>query len=257
MGQKSDSIVCGSTFTLALLAPRYWLIWLGLLVFIPIAWLPISMRQSIGRAIGRLIYSKNSKRRSIIIQNLSIAEPESTAKELEEKALAMLQWYGCAMIDYSVLFFRSRRYLQKHSLFKGLDKVEQAVKEGRNVVILLTHSVWLDFAPALLSAHFELYGSYKSLSNGLLDWLLQKMRCRYVSFVISREQGMMRLVRSLQKGRLLIFLPDEDLGVEQADFAPFFGRKKATLNTPARIAKMKKAVCFPCYSYFDPVNKNY
>lgn len=248
---------CGPSFSISLLAPRYWLVWLALVLFVPIAWMPVFIRHGLGRWLGRLIYRKNLKRRTIILQNLLVAQPGLSVTERENKARDMLQWYGCAIVDYSVLLFRSKRYLQKYASFKGLDEVEKAVAEGRNVVILLTHSVWLDFAPALLSLYFNLYGSYKPLSNRLLDWLLQRIRCRYVGFVVSREEGMLRLVRALKAGQVLVFLPDEDLGEAQADFALFFGRKKATLNTPARIAKMKKALCFPCYTYFDAQSKCY
>ncbi|HIQ07736.1 MAG TPA: lipid A biosynthesis acyltransferase [Thiotrichaceae bacterium] len=248
---------CGPSFTIKLLAPRYWLTGLAVVLFAPVAWLPVTIRHQIGRWLGGVVYRRNNKRRAIVLQNLAVALPGLSAQQREEKALKMLQWYGCAMIDYSVLFFRSKRYLQKQMKFEGLDKVESVVSEGQPVVILLAHSVWLDFAPAALSASFDLYGSYKPLSNALLDWLLQRMRCRYVKFVIAREEGMLRLVRSLKDGRVLVFLPDEDLGVEQADFAPFFGRKKATLKTPARIAAIKKASCFPCYTYFNNDTQQY
>jgi lauroyl/myristoyl acyltransferase len=95
------------------------------------------------------------------------------------------------------------------------------------------------------------------VKNLLLDWMMAKSRCRHVDFVISREEGMLKLVRSLKPGRLLVFLPDEDLGSEHANFAPFFGKDKATLNTPERIAKLKKASCFPCYTYYDEKTSQY
>jgi len=192
---------------------------------------------------------------SVVTTNLAIAFPDLNDSQIQQRALASIQWYGKAMVDYCFLFFAPSKRLQQKIYLDGNSNLDQAISEDRNVVILLMHSVWLDFAPAGLGQDYSLYGSYKSVKNPVLDWLMAKSRCRHVEFVISREEGMMKLVRSLKSGRLLIFLPDEDLGIEHADFAPFFGLEKATLNTPARIAKLKKAACFPCFTYFD-TNKN-
>ncbi len=188
---------------------------------------------------------------AVITTNLSIAFPDLTESQLQQRALASIQWYGRAMVEYCFLFFSPLRRLQQQICLEGSSKLDQSIAEGKNVVILLMHSVWLDFAPAGLGKEYSIYGSYKPVKNPVLDWIMARSRCKHVEFVIAREEGMMKLVRSLKSGRLLIFLPDEDLGIEHADFAPFFGCDKATLNTPARIAKLKKAVCFPCYTYFN------
>ena len=55
----------------------------------------------------------------------------------------------------------------------------------------------------------------------------------------------------------MIFLPDEDLGSDNATFVPFFNQDKATLTTTARIAKMGKAVAFPAFARFDEKEQKY
>ncbi len=248
---------CGIPFTADLLKPKYWFSWLALGGSFIISWLPMCMRHALGKKVGSLIYRYNQKRMHVITTNLRIAFPDLNEQQLQQRALTSIQWYGKALVEYCFLFFSPSKRLQNKIYLKGHSGIDQAIADDKNIVILLTHSVWLDFAPAGLGNVYSLYGSYKSAKNPVLDWIMAKSRCKHVDFVISREEGMMRLVRSLKPGRLLIFLPDEDLGIEHADFAPFFGREKATLNTPARIAKLKKAACFPCFTYFDTRKKQY
>ncbi len=250
---------CGIPFTRGLLHPRFWLTWLGLGLGVGIAWLPVSFRHLLGKGLGTIIFRYNLKRRHVVQTNLQLAFPHLTPRLIQKKALISLQWYGRAMLDYCVLFFLPAARLQRRIRLEGEGKkqVDQAIVNGDNVIILLMHSAWLDFAPAGLGTDYALYGSYKPVKNPVINWLMAKSRCRHVDFVIAREEGMIKLVRSLKPGRLLIFLPDEDLGDEHADFAPFFGIPKATLNTPARIARLKKARCFPCFTYYDEKKAQY
>lgn len=248
---------CGIAFTWHLLHPRHWLIWGAIGVGVLVSLLPVRVRHAIGGWLGRFIFHSNDKRRHVVLRNLECAFPSLTMDERQAMGIASVQWYARALLDYSVLFFRSREKLAAYVDIEGQHHIDNAIKEQRNVMLLLAHSAMLDFAPAFLGQHYLLYGSYKSLSNPVLNWLMAKSRCKSVAFVVSRDEGMMKLVRALKLGRVLVFLPDEDLGDTHSDFAAFFGVQKATLNTAARIAKLKKADALPCYTWYDSSSKCY
>ncbi len=257
VGDKEASDHCGSAFKTSLLYPRFWVTWLGLGVLFLISLMPQIMRHYMGRKIGKLIYAHNKKRREIVLINIKIAFPDLDADSQQQLVKQHLQWYGCALMDYSLLFFGSRRRLTSLLYIEGHEHIDRAIKNNQSIMILLAHSVMLEFAPIALSLRYVCYGSYKSAKNPVMDWIIARSRCRYVKFAISRRQGLRKLIRELVPKQLLIFLPDEDLGKKNAVFAPFFGKLKATLTTPARIAKLKKAVSLPCFSYYDQKTKKY
>ncbi len=254
---KNDTESCGIGFSLSLLHPRYWSSWLLLGFMFVLAQLPVSLRHALGRQIGNYNYANNKKRRNIIATNLEIAFPEQTAIQREHLIRQNMQWYACAMLDYSLLFFASKHRLSKMLDIEGKQHIEQAIKNRQSIMILLAHSVMLEFAPAALGSHYTIYGSYKTSKNALMDWMIAKGRCRFAKFVVSRDQGLRKLVKALVPERLMIFLPDEDLGIKNAVFAPFFGKQKATLTTTARIARMGKAVALPVFCWFDTDLKKY
>lgn len=239
-------------FNKALLHPCYWVTWCGVAGLWLLAWLPWQFRHWLGKHIGHFIYRKNTKRRHIVLINLQYCFPDLSQAEHEKLARQTLREYACALLDYSILFFRSRRWLAQQLVIEGQDKLETALKDDQNIMLLLGHSVWLEFAPLAIGQHYSAYGSYKPFKNPVFDWLIARSRLRDVEFVIAREAGMIKLVRAMQPGRMLFFLPDQDHGSKHSVFANFFGKPKATLTTPARIAKLGKARCFPVMTFFDP-----
>jgi lipid A biosynthesis lauroyl/palmitoleoyl acyltransferase len=257
VGDKEASNQCGFAFAPSLLHPQYWLTWLILGFIFFISLMPQALRHYLGEIIGKLIYAKNKKRRNIVLTNLKIAFPELDNQARQKLARQHLYWYGCALIDYGLLLFSSPQRLKKLVQIEGREYIDQAIKNNQSVMILLAHSVMLEFAPIALSFHYDCYGSYKSAKNPVMDWLIAKSRCRYVKFIVSRDQGLRKLIRELVPKQLLVFLPDEDLGKDNAVFAPFFAKDKATLTTPARIAKLGKAVSLPCFSYYDEKSSKY
>ena len=248
---------CGIPFSLHFLLPTYWPTWLGLFILFCLAWLPFSWRHFLGRRLGLFIYKSNKKRRHIAHTNIKLCFPKLTTQQQHDYAKRSLQWYGCALLDYSFFFFASKKRLYQHMQIEGKEHIEQALAQNQAVMILLGHSVMLEFVPVLLGKYFTSYGSYKPLSNPLMDWMIARNRCKHVKFVIAREEGMVRLVRELKQQQILIFLPDEDHGLQHSHFAPFFNTPKATLNTPARIARLAKAKSFPSMAFYDPSLKKY
>nr|CAA6827505.1 MAG: Lipid A biosynthesis acyltransferase [uncultured Thiotrichaceae bacterium] len=240
-----------NAFNKILLHPRYWATWCGVGIFWVLAWLPNKTRHWLGKHIGHFIYRKNHKRRHIVSSNLQHCFPELTADEHAVLAQQTMREYACALLDYSVLFFRSRKWLSQHVVIEGREKLDKALAQDQNIILLLGHSVWLEFAPLTIGLDYSAYGSYKPFKNPVVNWLIARSRLKDVEFVIAREEGMMKLVRAMKPGRLLFFLPDQDHGEKHSVFAPFFGKPKATLTTPARIVKLGKASCFPVMTFFD------
>lgn len=260
MSVASDKIVNqkGLPFTRDLLYPKYWLSWLGVGVATVLSVLPQSLRHRLGVSIGEYLYKNSPKRRKYAGANLRQVYPEVSDAALNEKVRQHLHWYGKGLVDYTVFFFAPKRRLKKLVGISGGDSLLKAAENDKAIILLLTHSVMLEFAAVALSLEdLHSFGSYKKSKNPVLDWMIARSRCRFVDFVVSREDGLRPLVKAIQSKKVMIFLPDEDLGLENGVFAPFFGRQKATLTTPARLAKLGKAEVFAGFVAFDQASKRY
>lgn len=248
---------CGLPFTIDLLHPKHWMVWLGLGIAAILSICPVRVRHGLGAKIGTYIYNHNKKRRHIVDTNLSIAFPYLSDGERNEMALAHLKSYGCALVDYSLVFFASKRRLAGLSEIQGREHIEVLQQQQQTIMLLLAHSVMLEFAPAEIGRHYDIFGSYKTLKNPVIDWMVARSRCRQASFVVSRDEGLRKLVKSMSPKRMMIFLPDEDLGRDNAVFAPFYRTPKATLSTTARLARMGKAKALPVFTYYHAERRKY
>lgn len=240
-----------------LLAPRYWPAWAGVGVLFVLAWLPWQARRWLGNRIGNLLYRHNHKRRLIVLTNLHLCFPDQEPAQREQLARQHFHEYASALLDYSLLFFRSRHWLYSRIQLEGCEHLNRAIAARQNVILLVAHSVWLEFAGVGLGEHYRLQGFYKPFSNPVVNWLITGSRLQDADSLIAREDGMMKLVRALEPGRLMFFLPDEDHGEKHSVFAPFFGKPKATLTTPARLSKLGKAAAIPVMAYFDQQDGRY
>lgn len=244
-------------FSYALLHPRYIGSWVGLLLGLLVSFLPQTIRHQLGALIGSYLYKNNKKRYNIVRANLAQVFPDLSEDQLQQMIRGHLSWYGKALVDYSLFFFGSRTRLLKQVSIVGEELLIEVTKQQQPVILLLAHSVMLEFAVIALSANYNSFGSYKASSNPVLDWMIARSRCRFADFVVSRDEGLRPLIRAIKSQRIMIFLPDEDLGLDNAVFAPFFARQKATLTTPARLARMGGAKAIAGFVAFDDASKQY
>ena len=258
MSESKRTDQSGLSFHKGLLHPRYLLTWIGLGMTALVSLLPASVRHKLGDVIGDYLFRNHQKRRTVVEANLKQVFPDITTEALALKVQSHLRWYGRGLIDYSVFFFGSKKRFSKKVSIVGESLLQEAKKAQQPIVLLLAHSVMLEFAAVALSVgNYSSFGSYKTSKNPVLDWMIARSRCRFVDFVVSREQGLRPLIRGIQSGHIMVFLPDEDLGLDNAVFAPLFGREKATLTTPARLVKMGKAKAAVGFVAFDKISKQY
>ncbi|PWQ94292.1 lysophospholipid acyltransferase family protein [Leucothrix arctica] len=258
MSESKRTDQSGLPFHKGLLHPRYLVTWVGLGIMALVSLLPASIRHKLGGAIGDYLFRNHKKRRSVVEANLKQVFPDITIDALAEKVQSHLQWYGRGLIDYSVFFFGRKKHFSKKVTIVGESLLQKAKQAKQPVVLLLAHSVMLEFAAVALSVgNYSCFGSYKTSKNPVVDWMIARSRCRFVDFVVSREQGLRPLIRGIQSGHIMVFLPDEDLGLDNSVFAPLFGREKATLTTPARLVKMGKAKAVVGFVAFDKKSGQY
>jgi lauroyl-KDO2-lipid IV(A) myristoyltransferase len=248
-------------FQLVLLHPHYWLTWLGLIAFFMVTLLPESFTDWLGGRLGMYAAKKNSKRFSIAKKNLSLCFAHKSDAEIEEMVYAHFQAQFRSLVHYYILWWRPESVVRNKIQTTGFEQIAQYQQQGKNIILLLPHNVGLEFSVAAISMDNIAIGPFKSMRNPVIDWIVAKGRMRFsdsaVSHLFTREDGLRPLLRETRAGKVLIYLADEDLGIDNAVFAPFFGVQKATIPVLGRLAKLTDAVVLPCVSCYDIENRRY
>ncbi|MDT8281784.1 MAG: lipid A biosynthesis acyltransferase [Gammaproteobacteria bacterium] len=248
-------------FQWCLMHPRHWTTWLGLAVLFIITLLPSSLIDGLGCRLGKVVANRNKKRFNIAKTNLTLCFPEKSNDEIEHMARQHFQAQFRSLLHYPVLWWSPESVVRKRIQTAGFEQIADYRKQGKNVIVLLTHNVGLDFASAAISMAYPANGPYKKIRNPVIDWLIANARLRFTDKhggqLFTREDGLRPLIRGTRAGKVLIYLGDEDLGEAHSIFADFFGVKKATLPLLGRLAKSCDAVVLPCVSCYQPEHRTY
>lgn len=238
------------------LLPKYWSIWLGVLVLLILAFVPYPLRDKlavfVGKVACRYLKKKGNKqfRRSDI--NLRYCFPDwnedKRLKTIEEMFITVAQ----TMLGIGEIAVRSVKHLQKRSEFIGLEHIYQAKAEGKNIILLVPHTWAIDASGIILHTHgMPMVSMYNPHRNALVDWLWNATRERFGGRMHTRQNGIKPFLADVKKGNMGYFLPDEDFGEELSVYVDFFATEKATLPGLNKMARVANAVVIPMFTTYQ------
>ncbi|OYY75111.1 MAG: hypothetical protein B7Y40_01430 [Gammaproteobacteria bacterium 28-57-27] len=237
----------------ALWHPRYFGLWLAMLLLWGMAWWPVRWRMNLGAWLGRQMLQRNAKRRRIMQINLELCFPELGAAARDAVALASAERAGQAMLDLGVLWLRSDAAIQRRWQVHGREHLDAVLNAGRAPLFVTGHVVGLDMgAAAVTVACGGGVGPYNPTNQPFVDAWLIYGRTRFGSQLMTRQDGLRPLLKALKAGQAAYYIPDEDHGAAHSVFAPFFGVQKATLPLLGRLVTQGRASALPFFTRLDP-----
>lgn len=230
--------------------PRYWSTWLLLGLFVAVAHLPWVVNYKLGEWLGGLFYRFAGSRRDIARVNVKLCFAQLCEAEQEELVRDILRNVGLSLVETVVaLWGPDRQFSGRYSL-KGLDILHRLYNEGKGVLLLGGHYSTLDVAGRIMGLNIECDMIYRVDRNPLLAAAMARARETYSGGTIPRDD-VRQLVKKLRQKHRIWYAPDQDYGVQNTVFAPFFGVQAATVTATARMAQMGRAVVVPFEHYRD------
>lgn len=255
---KSEKSTATQThFEWSFLHPRFWALWFFLILLRLLVFLPLPVLHYMGRAIGRLFYRVNDKRRGIAGVNIALCFPELSEEEQQRLVIGHFEAYGASIFDLAISWWSSARRLRRLTTVFGMDKYQRLIDQGQNVVLLTGHFITVDLCGRYMSHYNSGVTMMKPLKNPVLNWMMYRGRERNRNIVVNRDQGMRPMIRSLRKGYTGYFMPDEDFGSRASVFAPFFGVQSWTVTSLSMMARLGNAKVLPVFMHSLPGGKGY
>jgi KDO2-lipid IV(A) lauroyltransferase len=232
-------------FKAALLHPRYWLTWFGFGLWRLITLLPFPLLIMLGRAIGLVFYAMPSRRKIIARRNIETCFPDLSAAEQQAMLRANFISTGIAVMEVGIAWWWSKKRFAKLIHIEGVENLD-AVK-GRGIMLLGIHFTTLEIGAAALSAVVNMDGMYRAHGNPVYDFLQARGRLNkgIGDGVVFERRDVRGTMKALKRGRALWYGPDQDYGLNQGIFAPFFNVQAATVYATARFAEKTGAAVVP------------
>jgi len=248
-------------FRAELLQPKHWPTWLALGVYFLFTLLPMPVIDRVGERLGEYAAKKNRKRLNIARVNLSLCFPAQSEQAIDDMVLDHFRAQLRGAMHLFIIWWRPEFMIRRKIIREGFEQIDHYKAQGKQVIVLLCHTVGLDFAVASISMDYNTNGPYKPMRNEVIDFMFTHGRSRFgAKFggkMFTRDDGLRPLIKETRAGKVLIYLADEDLGMENAVFAPFFAVPKSTIPVLGRMTKACNAVVLPCVSCYDPAIRKY
>ncbi|MGB4857053.1 MAG: lipid A biosynthesis acyltransferase [Candidatus Dechloromonas phosphoritropha] len=208
-------------------------------------WLPLPVLRALGWGLGRLLFVLARARREITLTNLRLCFPEMPQAEREKLARAHFVAFSRAVLDRTLGWWASRERLERIIRVTGVERLKDP--DGRPVIMLCPHFVGLDAGATRLSMFVTACSVYSNQKNPVFNKLLYDGRKRFSDTVLlSRQEGLRRILKALKDGYQFYYLPDMDFGRKESIFVPFFGVQAATIPALSRLVRLTGARVVPC-----------
>ena len=222
------------------LLPTYLLVALLWLVH----WLPLPLLRALGWGLGQLLYVFGRERRKVALINLRLCFPAMTETERQIIARRHFVAFSRAVLDRTLGWWASRQRLERLFRIRGVEHLRDP--EGRPIIMLAPHFVGLDAGGTRISMEIIACSVFSNQKNPVFNRLLYDGRMRFnPAVLLSRQDGLRKIVKAMKEGRPFYYLPDMDFGPKESIFVPFFGVQAATIPALSRLVRLTGARVVP------------
>lgn len=207
---------------------------------------PIPLALGLGRAMGTVRYYVDIRRRSIVHSNLRIAFASSkNPDELTQITKAVFKNFGQNIIEIFLLPLIRAENLDQFFNIQGKEYVDEALKQGKGVILLAMHSGSWEMASVacfMLGTPYNVIIKPQSKFSKLSELLNSYRKCAG-SAIIARGSGTRDIIKSLRKNELIGMVVDQ--GGKDGELVPFFGRRASMSSGAVRLSlKLGVPICF-------------
>lgn len=221
---------------------------LGLALLWLLHWLPLRVTRACGAALGLALYLAIPQRRRIVMTNLRLCFPQRDESWRRSITRRHFVAFASSTLDRAYFWWSSRQRLEQMIRFHGAEHLKDSA--GTPTILLVPHFIGLDAAGVVVSMATRGVSIYSRLKNPYFDARFRAGRQRFNEvLLLSRQDGMRRVLKALKDGYLFFYLPDQDYGAKDAIFVPFFGVPTATITGVSRLARLSRARVVPCIAH--------
>lgn len=228
----------------------------GVFILWLIHFLPFRVIVAIGNGLGLLLYPFARARRRVGEINLKLCFPQMSDAARQQLVRAHFKMFLRGLIERSILWWSSAARINSLIRVEGIEHFE-ALK-GQPMILLTPHFVGMDVGGQWVAQRADTVCMYANQKSLYLTRLLKEKRARFGNqHLYSRQQGLRPILKGMRDNLPFIYPPDQDQGVKDGAFIPFFGVPAATMTSLPRIAQMTGAKVVPSITRVLPGGAGY
>ncbi|MBS0395101.1 MAG: lipid A biosynthesis acyltransferase [Proteobacteria bacterium] len=223
-----------------LLAPRYWLTWLGLGLARLVLLLPFRGVLATGRGLGRLARRLPLSFVDVARANIALCLPELDAAGREALLDRHFECLGIGLFESAITWWSDDRFIAAHSTVEGLEHLQAALARGRGAILLTAHFTPLQIGARIMNCRQPICVLYRPTKNELIARVSGGSFARNARKAILRDD-VRGMITALKRNEIVWYASDQAYRNKGAEMVPFFGHPAATNVFTPRLAQLTGA----------------
>jgi KDO2-lipid IV(A) lauroyltransferase len=211
--------------------------------------LPEPLVNAWGAMLGLTFYALDRAHRRVTLANLEQCFPNRSARDRRAIARATFAHFGCVLLKLLTFSALTPEQMIARAVYEGDERVRLAYAKGKGVLFFTGHfGFWECQAIAHAVALRPIGVLARTLDNGRLNELLERIRTATGNHVIYRHGAVRRVLKTLHAGEGVALLIDQHMHSPDAIWVNFFQRPAATTSTLAALAMRTGAAVIPVFA---------
>lgn len=220
--------------------------------------LPYSLQKAFILVLARLAFLLDTKHKNIIKANLELTIKDKISEEEYDSILKNCH-KNLSLVLLQVL--RSSRLsiqdLQKSVSFENRHYIDDALKEGRKIIIISAHyGNWELGATSVGALIHPITSIHKKMNNPYFDDYLLRSRTKFNMTMIEKKGAIRHLVKALKNSQIITMMIDQNVNPKDGIYIDFLGAKATQTAAPAFLARKFDALIIPILIETSPEKEN-
>lgn len=214
------------------------------------AMLPLRAAHKVGALLGGVMWQVARRSRGVTLCNLALCFPQMDELSRRKLAKASMIETGKNISELgAVWLWPIEKTLGLIKQISGEQYVEQAMNRGEGVIFVSPHLGAWELAGLYCAKKSAMTSLYRPPKLGGLDDLIRYARQRTGAKLVPTDaKGVRALLQGLKKGEFTGILPDQDPGLGNGEFTPFFGIQANTMLLLSKLAYKTKVPVILIYA---------
>ena len=201
-----------------------------------------------GNILGSIAYLLNARHRRIVKRNLKFANPEWPLDKINKISIKTFQNMGITVLEICQMTCFSKEDILQKVRIKGKENLLNTIKSHKGVIMISAHIGNWEMCSLFLSCYMQKSVVVVAQNQpNIIERIIHKLRTSTGNTIISKKGAMIKLVRTLRKGKMIGLLIDQGTSRGEGVDVTFFGRKTNATYAASLLAARYNCPVLPVY----------
>jgi KDO2-lipid IV(A) lauroyltransferase len=219
-----------------------------------LSFIPFRILTALGAWAGGLYFYLDRNRKQAGLSNLRLAFGESKSEQdLQTILKSVYRNMGSSLFEFASLPRLNRGKMEQIVRFKGLEKIDAALKSGRGIILITAHfGNWELCIQRFAISGYPLHIIVRQANVKLLHNFMIRCREAHGNRMIIRDHAAREILNILKQGKILGVMGDQRGSTSRGLMIDIFGRPAPTSPTLAKIMLKTGAAVLTTFGVRNP-----